>query len=93
MSTEIKTIEDEEIDILENKPYVLILHNDNHSTFDWVINCLIRICNHNVESATQIAYLVHYKGKSEVRRGELNKLTNMKNRLVDCGLSCTIEKK
>lgn len=92
MGIQTVTKDEEKIGELLDKPFTLILHNDDHSTFDWVINCLIRICNHNVESATQIAYIVHYKGKSEVRRGELNKLTIMKERLVDCGLTCSIEK-
>ena len=31
------------------KPYKLILHNDDHNTFDWVITCLMKVCNHELE--------------------------------------------
>ena len=46
-----------------SKPYRLDLHNDDYNTFDWVIQCLIKVCNHEYEQANQCAHLVHYNGK------------------------------
>ena len=42
--------------------YSLILYNDDINTFDHVINCLIRICKHDVLQAEQCAWLVHNRG-------------------------------
>jgi len=87
----------EEIDVLtgleeetkeENK---LIVHNDDHNTFDWVIECLVEICKHSHEQAEQCSYFIHYKGKYAVKHGELPKLKPMKDALTDRGLSATIE--
>jgi ATP-dependent Clp protease adaptor protein ClpS len=90
-----KTITKEEVsekieDIL-NKPYVLMLWNDSHNTFDWVIDCLIKVCNHEVESATQCAYLVHYTGKCDVKRGDKDTIKKMYDKLKSLGLTVTME--
>ena len=37
----------------ENK---LVLYNDDFNTFDFVIECLIDICGHTMDQATQCTY-------------------------------------
>jgi len=61
--------------IVEN--YELILHNDDFNTFEHVINCLINVCKHNELQAEQCAYIVHYNGKSSVKKGPKEKLESM----------------
>lgn len=87
----------EEVDVLtgleeetkdENK---LIVHNDDHNTFDWVIECLVQICQHTFEQAEQCSYFIHYKGKYAVKHGLFDKLKPMKEALTERGLSATIE--
>ncbi len=73
----------------ENK--FLILHNDDYHTFDEVIEALIDVCNHQEEQAVQCTYLVHYKGKADVKKGDFEFLKPMKQKLTDRGLSATIE--
>ena len=46
--------------------YQVILHNDNHNTFDHVIDCLIDICGHNNLQAQQCALITHIRGKCSV---------------------------
>jgi len=69
----------------------LVLHNDDHNTFNWVIESLVAICKHSYEQAEQCSLLVHFKGKCSVKEGELNKLKPLKDGLIDRGLSATIE--
>jgi len=71
--------------------YSLVLYNDDINTFDHVINCLIRICQHDVVQAEQCAWLVHNKGKCNVKSGKLKNLRKMQNSLVQNGLSAQIE--
>lgn len=80
------------VDEILSKPYVLILENDDHNTFDWVIACLMRICGHDYEQAEQCAHFVHFRGKCDVKRGDKEKITYMKNQLNEAGLSVTMEK-
>jgi len=70
---------------------LLILHNDDYHTFDYVIDALIKICGHEMEQAVQCTMLVHYKGECDVKKGSLTFLRPMRKALVDCGLKATID--
>ncbi|WP_167606095.1 ATP-dependent Clp protease adaptor ClpS [Maribellus sediminis] len=69
----------------------LTLHNDDVHTFDYVIDALIEICEHNFEQATQCTYLVHYKGKCDVKKGSFTELKPLKDALLDRELNATID--
>jgi ATP-dependent Clp protease adaptor protein ClpS len=70
---------------------VLILHNDDYNTFDWVIDSLIDVCKHSPEQAEQCAYIVHYTGKCDVKLGPETLLRPMYIELKRRGLSVTLE--
>lgn len=69
----------------------LIVYNDDHNTFEWVIITLIELCKHSIVQAEQCAYLIHHKGKCSVKSGSLDELKPLKDGLVDRGLSAVIE--
>jgi ATP-dependent Clp protease adaptor protein ClpS len=69
----------------------LILHNDDVNTFEFVIESLIDICKHTTEQAEQCAYLVHYKGKCDVKKGSFTFLRPMRHALEERGLKATID--
>jgi len=69
----------------------LILHNDDVNNFDFVIDCLIEICNHSLVQAEQCTLLVHYKGKCDVKSGSYEVLEPLKQALIDKGLQATID--
>lgn len=71
--------------------YKLILYNDDVNTFDWVIDCLVEICQHSAEQAEQCALIVHYKGKCQVKSGTWDVLEPRCSSLLDRGLSAKIE--
>jgi ATP-dependent Clp protease adaptor protein ClpS len=68
----------------------IILHNDDVNTFDHVIECLMRICNHTLIQAEQCAHITHYNGKCSVKRGAYEKLRPMCEALQEQGLSAEI---
>ena len=80
-----------EVEDILSKPYILMLHNDNYNTFDWVIECLMKVCGHELEQASQCAHLVHFTGKCDVKRGDHETIQKMYNKLKSAGLSATIE--
>ena len=90
MSTKRKIQED--VDVLEKEVnlHEIILFNDDVNTFDFVIDCLIEICDHTSEQAEQCALLVHYKGKCAVKTGEYNELKPRCTQLLTRGLSAEI---
>lgn len=69
----------------------LILHNDDVHTFDYVIDALIDVCGHHQEQAEQCTYLVHFKGKCDVKTGKFSDLKAMKDALIAKELSATID--
>jgi len=73
------------------KPYVLILENDDYNSFDWVITCLMKVCGHEEEQATQCAHIVHFNGICDVKYGDLETISTMKDQLQNAGLSVTME--
>lgn len=70
---------------------LLVLHNDDVHTFDYVIDALIDICDHGIEQATQCTYLIHYKGKCDVKKGIFSILKPMKDALIERELNATID--
>ena len=70
--------------------FKLILYNDDLNTFDHVIECLVRICDHEPIQAEQSATLVHFKGKAVVKTGERGELSAMCQALCDEGLSAVL---
>ncbi len=71
--------------------YFLVLHDDDVNTFDFVIDALVEVCNHQDIQAEQCALITHHKGKCDVKKGETSTLEFMKERLLERGLSVTIE--
>lgn len=69
----------------------LILHNDEVNTFDYVIDTLCEVCNHNEEQAEQCALITHYKGKCDIKKGTIDELLPMRDTLVNRELSVTID--
>jgi len=69
----------------------LILYNDDVNTFDFVIESLIKVCNHDLIQAEQCTYLVHFAGKCAVKTAPSDKLKPLCEALLDRGLSAQIE--
>jgi ATP-dependent Clp protease adaptor protein ClpS len=69
----------------------LILHNDEVHTFDYVIETLIDVCEMDEIQAEQCTFLVHYKGKCDVKKGIINFLKPYKEALISKGLQATID--
>ena len=79
----------EEVD--KEKRYSLFLHNDDLHSFDYVIDALVDICNHSTQQATQCTYLVHFKGKCDIKQGSMDYLKPMREALAGRSLKATIK--
>ncbi len=69
----------------------LVVYNDDHNTFDWVIECFTDILEHSFEQAEQLAMIIHFKGKATVKTAVFSELKPKKDALIDRGLSAVIE--
>jgi len=69
----------------------LILHNDDIHSFEYVIDSLIEVCEMEITQAEQCTYLVHYKGKCDIKKGSFSLLKPFKEGLIERGLNATID--
>ncbi len=68
----------------------LILHNDDVNTFDFVIETLVDVCEHDPLQAEQCAMVVHYNGKCSVKSGSFNELKPRKDEMTNRKLTVSI---
>lgn len=68
----------------------LILFNDDVNSFDFVIQSLVEVCNHDLEQAEQCAMIAHFKGKCGIKIGTFTELAPMNNELNSRGLSTVL---
>ena len=61
----------------------LILHNDDYHTFDYVIDALIKICEHDEQQAEQCT--------CDVKKGSFSYLRPLKKALIQKELKATID--
>ncbi|GAB5552675.1 MAG: hypothetical protein Sapg2KO_22660 [Saprospiraceae bacterium] len=69
----------------------LIVYNDDHNTFDWVIQCFMEVLDHSSAQSEQLAMLIHFKGKATVKTAPKRVLKPKKDALTERGLSAVIE--
>ncbi len=88
-----KPWQNEEQDVITEltSSYSLIVWNDEVNTFEWVIETLIKICNHTTEQAEQCAMLIHTQGKYAVKKGDYETLKPMCDAITERGIGATIE--
>ncbi len=80
---------DLEIELLNS--FSLIVWNDEVNTFDWVIETLMDVCDHEREQAEQSAWLIHTKGKYAVKNGSQELLQPMCEAILERGIGATVE--
>lgn len=71
--------------------YEIVLYDDDIHTFDFVIESLVEICDHDAIQAEQCTLIVHHNGKCAVKKGSYEELKPRCSALLDRGLSAEIE--
>ena len=75
------------LETVETAGFNLVLYNDEHNTFDHVIDCLMEVCGHDALQAEQCAMIVHFKGKCTVKSGDYDELAPIKKSLSEKDLT------
>lgn len=86
-------LEDVSIETLteEATGWSLIVWNDDVNTFDWVIETLVKVCNHEATQAEQCAIIIHFKGKCAVKNGGYDELKAMCDAITEREIGATVE--
>jgi ATP-dependent Clp protease adaptor protein ClpS len=69
----------------------LILWNDDHNTFDHVINCMIKYLDYNEAQAERIAWKVHNEGKCAILEGSFTEVEVYRKILQQEGLTVSVD--
>ena len=91
ISYQIDTQEEVEVGVKVTEDWSLVVYNDDHNTFDHVIERLVSVCNHTVLQAEQCAVIIHFKGKCTVKSGSYEKLEPMCTSLLESDITAEIE--
>ncbi|GAB4313070.1 MAG: hypothetical protein Kow00127_03930 [Bacteroidales bacterium] len=75
---------------LEEPVHELVLYNDDINDFDYVIESLIDVCNHDPVQAEQCTLIAHLKGKCTVLSGSREELEPPYKGLTDRKLTVEI---
>ena len=88
-----ETLVEEAVDLTEavSEGWHIVLYDDDHNTFDHVIECLISYCGHELLQAEQCALIVHTKGKCSVKNGGFDELEVICTALLERDLSAEVE--
>lgn len=86
-----EVVQEEILEVLDSEGFSLVLYNDEHNTFDHVIEMLIAVCGHDAIQAEQCALLVHFKGKCAVLSGTYDDLEPKCTKLLNADLTAEIE--
>jgi ATP-dependent Clp protease adaptor protein ClpS len=89
MSTDTLEIEEVVAKLTDEKN--LVVFNDDINTFDHVIESLVKVCKHDVIQAEQCTFIIHYKGKCDVKKGHYEALKVMCEGLLDRGITAEIQ--
>lgn len=73
--------------------YNLTLHNNDTTSFENVIECLVSICNHNYYQAGQCANITHNNGRCVIYETHKEEAEEVLDLLTSQGLVVTMEKK
>lgn len=75
---------------IESQEHELVLYNDDVNTFDWVIDTLVELCDHEPIQAEQCAFIVHFKGKCAVKSGDFETLEPIYKEMTNRSLTVEI---
>ena len=88
---QVETEDKASVKVTLTEEWNLIVYNDDHNTFDHVIDQLVATCGHDSLQAEQCAMIIHLKGKCIVKNGSFNKLEPMCTSLLEADLTASIE--
>lgn len=82
-------LEDAGIDMAGHKE--LILHNDDHNSFEWAATCIIQICSHTLQIAMALAMQAHQTGSAALLEGKESDLIELAKEFKQRGFNATVE--
>jgi ATP-dependent Clp protease adaptor protein ClpS len=75
----------------DKKTHKLIMHNDDINSYQYIMACLIRFCQHEPIQAEQCALIAHNKGKCNIKTGNFMELFDLKSTFENVNVKTEVE--
>lgn len=75
----------------DTRTHKLVIYNDDVNSYDYVMACLIRVCDHERLQAEQCAIVAHNNGKCQVKSGDYLDMYDLKSTLDDLDIISEIK--
>ena len=75
----------------ESKTHKVTLHNDDILSFQYVMACLIKLCDHTPNQAEQCALIAHNKGQVDIASGSFDDMYKIKETLEYVDIKTSLE--
>ena len=83
--SQVEELIDEEVVSTTNN-WGIVVFNDLHNSFDWVIESFVTVLKQGTVQAEQNATIIHHKGKARVKTGTFEDLQPLERALSFRGL-------
>lgn len=86
-----ETLLDQEVSIVDHESCHIVVINDDHNSFERVIETFMQVLGHTSQQAEQLALMIHTKGSARVKHGTFEELQPLTEQLISADLDATIE--
>tara|TARA_R100001443_G_scaffold117231_1_gene140644 strand:+ start:5019 stop:5279 length:261 start_codon:yes stop_codon:yes gene_type:complete len=73
------------------KTHKITLYNDDNNSFEYVMSCLVRLCNHTPMQAEQCAIIADATGKVDIMSGTFDHMYDILNTFSELNIEASIE--
>ena len=73
------------------KTHKITLINDDINSYEFVMACLIRFCNHDLTQAEQCAFITDKVGKCDIMNGNIDNMYKLSEELTSMGLKIELD--
>ena len=77
--------------MVEEKTHKITLYNDDEHSFQYIMACLVRLCNHTPIQAEQCALIADSTGKVDVKSGNFNEMYDILSTFSELNIEVSIE--
>jgi ATP-dependent Clp protease adaptor protein ClpS len=77
--------------MVTEKTHKITLHNDDNNSFEYIMSCLVRLCNHTPLQAEQCALIADATGKVDIMSGTFDHMYDILNTFSELNVEASIE--
>jgi len=77
--------------MIKEKTHKITLYNDDEHSFQYIMACLVRLCNHTPIQAEQCATIADSNGSVDIKSGTFNDMYDILSTFSELNIEASIE--